>query len=100
LEVAKNFVKINSKSPWKKLKNGDGRVEYPPVPADDFIHIRVAPQQVICRRAAEPGEAGLRQEEFQVVGHGGGMENIAYGREAHQQDAGAGRQPYCFIHKV
>ena len=34
LEVAKNFVKINSKSPWKKLKNGDGRFEYPEYPAD------------------------------------------------------------------
>ena len=34
LEVAKNFVKINSKSPWKKLKNGDGRVEYPEYPSD------------------------------------------------------------------
>jgi hypothetical protein len=36
--------------------------KFPPVPAEDFIHIRISPQEVISRRTAEPGKMCVRQE--------------------------------------
>ena len=74
-----------------KLAPCDSFVKFPPVPAEDFVHIGIAPQEVIGGRAAEPGKMRIRQEEFQIVRHGGGMEHIPDGGEAYQEDAGAGR---------
>lgn len=34
LSEGKSFVKNNSKNPWRKLPNGDGRVNYPEYPMD------------------------------------------------------------------
>lgn len=34
LEAAKGFVKANSRTPWRKLPSGEGRVDYPEYPPD------------------------------------------------------------------
>ena len=83
-----------------KLMLRDSCVKFPPVPAEDFIHIRISLQEVISRRAAEPGKMRIRQEEFQIVRHGGGVEHIPDGGEPYQEDTGAGGKPGGFIHKV
>jgi predicted HTH transcriptional regulator len=53
LESAKGFVKANSKSPWRKLPSGEGRVDYPEYPPDAVEECIV--NALIHRDYLEPG---------------------------------------------
>lgn len=72
LNAAKRFVKANSKVPWRKQENGEGRIEYPEYPAIAVEEAIV--NSLIHRDYLEPGSEihlDLYDDRLEVYSPGG-----------------------------